>query len=144
MKVLLDTSVLVAAMVEAHPMHELALPWLQRVKDGSDIGMVAVHSIAELYAILTTLPVRPRISPSIACRLIRQNVLDSCEIVPLTEQDYVAIIDHLSESGIVGGVMYDALILHAALKVNAERVITLNEKDFQRIYPDFAHRIVAP
>jgi len=29
MKVLLDTSVLVAAMVEAHPAHEKSLPWLQ-------------------------------------------------------------------------------------------------------------------
>ena len=29
MKVLLDTSVLIAAMVESHPMHERALPWLQ-------------------------------------------------------------------------------------------------------------------
>ncbi|MDO8722802.1 MAG: hypothetical protein Q7J31_11375 [Syntrophales bacterium] len=28
MKVLLDTSVLVAAMVEAHPAHETSLPWL--------------------------------------------------------------------------------------------------------------------
>jgi len=144
MRVLLDTSALVAAMVEAHPMHELALPCLQRVKDDSDTGVVAVHSIAELYAILTTLPVHPRIPPSIARHLIRQNVLDSCEIVSLSKRDYIAIIDHLSESGIVGGVTYDALILYTALKVNADRVITLNEKDFQRIYPDLADRIAAP
>ena len=144
MKVLLDTSVLVAAMVEAHPMHELALPWLQRAKGGSDLGVVAAHSIAELYAILTTLPVHPQISRAIARRLIEQNVLDSCEIVSLSQEDYIAIIDHLSESGIVGGVTYDALILHAALKVNADRVITLNEKDFQRIYTGLADRVVTP
>jgi len=36
MKVLLDTSVLVAAMVEAHPAHEKSLPWLQQIKKGSD------------------------------------------------------------------------------------------------------------
>lgn len=59
MKVLLDTSVLVAAMVETHPMHECALHWLQRIKDGGDVGIVAAHSIAELYAILTTLTVQP-------------------------------------------------------------------------------------
>jgi predicted nucleic acid-binding protein len=144
MKVLLDTSVLVAAMVEAHPMHELALPWLQRVKGASDLGVVAAHSIAELYAVLTTLPVHPQISPSIARCLIEQNVLDSCEIVSLSQEDYIAIIDHLSESGIVGGVTYDALILYAALKVNADRVITLNEKDFQRIYTEIADRVVTP
>jgi predicted nucleic acid-binding protein len=138
---LLDTSVLVAAMVEAHPMHELALPWLQRVKGASDLGVVAVHSIAELYAILTTLPVHPQISPSIARRLIERNVLDSCEIVSLS-QDYIAIIDHLSESGTVGGVTYDALTLHTALKANADRVITLNEKDLQRICTELADQVV--
>ena len=106
--------------------------------------MVAAHSIAELYAVLTTLPVHPQISPSIARCLIEQNVLDSCEIVSLSQEDYIAIIDHLSESGIVGGVTYDALILYAALKVNADRVITLNEKDFQRIYTEIADRVVTP
>lgn len=55
MRVLLDTSVLVAAMVEAHPAHERALPWLQRVEAGIDSGVVAAHSVAELYAVLTTL-----------------------------------------------------------------------------------------
>ena len=125
-------------------MHEVALPWLQRVSDQSETGLVAAHSIAELYAVLTTLPVRPQISSSIAYRLIQQNILDSCEIVSLSKEDYIAVIDHLSESGIVGGVTYDALILHAALKADADRVLTLNAGDFQRIYPDLAGRIVSP
>jgi predicted nucleic acid-binding protein len=42
MRILLDTSVLVAAMIEAHPMHERALPWLQRVQDGQDVGLTVV------------------------------------------------------------------------------------------------------
>lgn len=32
MKVLFDTSVLVAAMIESHPAHERALPWPQKSK----------------------------------------------------------------------------------------------------------------
>ncbi|MGH3085927.1 MAG: hypothetical protein ACRDSJ_01250 [Rubrobacteraceae bacterium] len=43
MRVLLDTSVLVAGMVEAHPAHERALPWLARVKAGTNSGIVAAH-----------------------------------------------------------------------------------------------------
>jgi predicted nucleic acid-binding protein len=74
MKVLLDTSVLVAAMGEAHPAHEKSLPWLQRIKKGSDSGLVSAHSVAELYAILTTLPMKPRISPIVAYDLIQRNV----------------------------------------------------------------------
>jgi predicted nucleic acid-binding protein len=98
MKILLDTSVLVAAMVEAHPAHERALPWLQRIKGGTDVGFVAAHSIAELYAILSILPVQPRISSITANQLIRKNVLDICKIVSLSVQDYTRIIKHLSEN----------------------------------------------
>ncbi len=56
MKILLDTSILVAAMVEAHPFHEQGLIWFTRVTNGTDEGVVAAHSLAELYSILTTLP----------------------------------------------------------------------------------------
>jgi predicted nucleic acid-binding protein len=47
-KVLFDTSVLVAALVEAHPMHARALPWLQRAKAGEIAMVVVSHSVAEL------------------------------------------------------------------------------------------------
>jgi predicted nucleic acid-binding protein len=144
MNVLFDTSVLVAAMVEAHPMHERALPWLQRVQAGLDVGIIAAHSIAELYAVLTKLPVRPRISPAVARRLIQQNVLEICRVVSLSEDDYVAILGHLSDTGIVGGATYDALILYAGLKADVDCVVTSNETDFRRIYPDLADKIVAP
>lgn len=144
MRVLLDTSVLVAAMVEAHPVHENALPWLRGVKDGTHKGFVAAHSIAELYSILTTLPVQPRIPPVAAQRLIHQNVITSCEVVSLTDKDYAAVIAHLSELGIVGGATYDALILYAGIKTDVDRVVTLNEKDFRKVYPHFADRLIAP
>lgn len=64
MRLFFDTSTLVAAMVEGHPSHSAALPWLQRVK--VDTGLVAAHTLAELYAILTRLPVSPRIPPAMA------------------------------------------------------------------------------
>jgi predicted nucleic acid-binding protein len=144
MNILFDTSVLVAAMVEAHPMHERALPWLQRVQAGLDVGIIATHSIAELYAVLTKLPVRPPISPAVARRLIQQNVLEICRVVSLSEDDYVTILRHLSDTGIVGGATYDALILYTALKADVDCVVTSNEADFRRIYPDLADKIVAP
>jgi predicted nucleic acid-binding protein len=144
MRVLLDTSLLVAAMLEAHPVHEKALPWLQRVKDGTHEGFVAAHSIAELYSILTTLPVRPRIPPVVAQRLILQDVIASCSVVPLSGEDYAAVINHLSQLGIAGGATYDALILYAAIKTDVDRVVTLNEKDFRKVYPHFAGRLSGP
>ena len=144
MRVLLDTSILVAAMVEAHPAHEQGLAWLKRVTRGTDKGLVAAHSLAELYAILTTLPVRPPIPPSDAWRLIQHNVVQNLEIVFLSDQDYVQVIEQLAALGIVGGATYDALILRAAAKAKVDLVVTLNEKDFRRVYPNLADKIVAP
>ena len=74
MKILFDTSVLVAAVVQPHPMHSRALPWLKRAKAGEYDFVVATHTLAELYAVLTTLPVKPRISSSTAWRLIQENI----------------------------------------------------------------------
>ncbi len=144
MKVLLDTSVLVAAMVEAHPMHREALPWLQRVKAGVNAGVVTAHVLAELYAVLTTLPVQPPISSIVAYYLISHNIVDSCEVVSLTAQDYMDILSHLSKRGIVGGATYDALIMHAALKTNVDHIVTFNERDFRRIYPELADKVISP
>ena len=144
MRILLDTSVFVVAMVQGHPAHALALPWLQRLRVGTDTGLVAAHSLAETYAILTKLPVQPRISPAVAQQLIKHNILDVCEVVFLSDKDYVALIEHLSQLGIVGGAIYDALILHAAAIANADQVVTLNERDFRRVYPSLDHKIISP
>ena len=144
MRVLLDTSVLVAAMIESHPAHKQAFPWLQHVIDGTNTGLVAAHSIVELYAILTTLPIQPRIPPSVAQRLIHENVINVCKVISLSDKDYASILEHLSESGIIGGVTYDALIMYSALKSDAERLVTLNDKDFRRIYPNHADKVTPP
>lgn len=144
MKVLLDTSVLVAAMVEVHPAHERALPWLQRAKHREDTAFVASHTLAELYAVLTRLPVRPSISPAVAWQLIQENVLAAFEVVPLSAEDYRTILEHLSQSGIVGGATYDALIAYTALKAMVDQLVTLNEKDFLGVYPNLSEQVVVP
>jgi len=131
-------------MVEAHPAHERALTWLKRVTTGPDTGLVAAHSLAELYAVLTTLPVQPRISPTAARQLIRHNILDVLEVNALSGQDYAEVIEQLSALGIAGGATYDALILRAAANANVDQIVTLNEKDFRRASPNLADRIVSP
>ena len=131
-------------MVEGHPSHTLAWPWLQRVKAKTDAGLVAAHTLAELYAILTSLPVNPRIPPTLAVQLIQRNVLDTCEVVALSGADYVTLLNHLADLGIAGGAVYDALLLHAAWKSGIDQVVTLNAYDFRRVYPALADKIVSP
>lgn len=87
---------------------------------------------------------KPRISPTMAYDLIQRNVFDLCEVLPLSADDYRAVIKHLSDEGITGGVTYDAVILSAAIKGKADRIVTLNGDDFRRIYPQMAEQIVSP
>ncbi len=142
MKTLFDTSVLVAALVTSHPVHLPAADALQEIKEGRDNGLVAMHSIAELYSILTRLPIRPRISAEAANKMIQRDVLAFFEIVSLTPEDYVTIIQQLANRRMTGGIIYDALIMHAAVKAGAEKILTLNKKDFSRIVPQWADRMI--
>jgi predicted nucleic acid-binding protein len=143
-RVLLDTSVLVAGLVAAHPMHARALPWLQEAKRGEIALSVAAHTIAELYSVLTTLPVHPRIAPSVARQLIRASVESSATFVALSHADYRAVVNELSERGLSGGVVYDALIARAAEKARAEQLVTLDPDDFRRAWPSVKEIVVLP
>lgn len=144
MRILFDTSVLIAAMIEGHSAHRVALPWLQRIRAKTDAGLVAAHTLIELYAVLTRLPVSPRISPAMALQLIQNNVLDTCTIVTFSDAEYAVLLKHLVDLGIVGGVVYGALPLHAAWTAGVDRIVTLNAHDFRRVYPALAEKIVSP
>lgn len=144
MKILLDTSVLVAALVEPHPQHPRALPWLKKAKAQEIELAVSSHTIAELYAVLSTLPVSPRISPGLAWRLIHESVVPSATVVSLSSSDYLTTVKRLSDIGLSGGAVYDALIVKAAQKSEAARILTFNVNDFKRIWPEGASRIAAP
>lgn len=90
------------------------------------------------------MPVQPRLSSNDALQLIKRNIVGAFQIVALSDQDYLQIVEHLSALGVVGGVVYDALILRSALNAQVDQVVTLNEKDFRRAYPELEDKIVAP
>jgi len=144
MKILFDTSVIIAALVESHPMHHRAFPWLKRAKERHFELIVAGHSIAELYAVLSTLPTKPRISPAAAWRLIHENIEAIGKIVSLTAAEYSSVIKKISERGLVGGITYDAMIAKVAEKSKVEQILTLNPDHFKRVRPGGEKIIVSP
>lgn len=77
MKVAVDTSVLVAALVRAHPHNGFAAPWLAAIDTGRAQGIIDAHTVHELYSVLTKLKVRPQISPgdaqAMAARVMQQD-----------------------------------------------------------------------
>ena len=144
MKVVFDTSVLVAGIVEAHPLHERSLPWLRKARAGSLDYLVGAHSLAELYAVLSALPTSPRIGARLAWRLIRENVEAHARVVTLSAGDYTRVIGALADREMPGGIVYDALIVKAAQKARADKLLTLNPRDFLRIWPEGDAVIASP
>ena len=143
MRVFLDTSVFVAAMLKGHPSHAAALSWLRKIQQGTDVGVVAAHSLAESYAVLTRMPQHPRISPAMAVQLIKTDVLATCEVIALSASEYATLLDHLAKVQVAGGAVYDAVLLYAAQKANVEQIVTLNEAHFVRVYPALADKVVS-
>jgi predicted nucleic acid-binding protein len=142
-KVLFDTSILVAAMVVDHPNYVQSRPWLQRVHVEEIQGFVSTHTLAELYATLTRLPRNLGISPAAAQQLLGHN-LNKFETVSLTVEDYRATIARMVSLNLPGGGIYDALIAQAAIKANVDILLTLNPNDFTRLREDVTRLVQQP
>jgi predicted nucleic acid-binding protein len=144
LNVFFDTSVLIAAFVRAHPKHENSLPWLQKVRKKEIEGVISAHSLLESYSILTTLPLSPKIYPSLAIELIKENVIASFKIIKYSSDDYIRLLDELAAGNIIGGASYDGLILYAARQIKIDKILTLNINYFIRIAPKLIRLISEP
>ena len=145
MVVFFDTSVLVSASVQAHRHFSQASAALARVAGGKDKGFISQHSIAEVYAALTRIPVVPRIHPLEAARIIRNNLLQNLETIKIEKEDYFEAMKMVSESCWAGAKIYDALLLRCAEKCPAQRIYTFNLRDFKQLAPaGLQHMICAP
>jgi predicted nucleic acid-binding protein len=144
MKVLIDTSVLVSAMLPDHIHHAQSRPWIERAKAGAFELVIAGHSLAETYSVLTRLPRRPRITPADALKLIQQNVLTHATIVALSGDDYVNLLAELSLNGVSGGAVCDAVIAKVAELGDVDQLLTLNVAHFQCVWAGGAARIATP
>lgn len=145
MKVFSDTNVLIAAVIKQHVDHERSFAVLDRIHSGKDEGVISAHSLAEMYAVMTKLPVPYRHTPEQALLSIEENVLRYFKTVSFSGNDYPGLLREAAGMGIQGGMIYDALLLKSAAKAKADRVYTLNLKHFQAIAaPDLAAILSAP
>ncbi|MBM3700792.1 MAG: type II toxin-antitoxin system VapC family toxin [Actinobacteria bacterium] len=144
MKVFFDTSVLIAAFVNAHPRHSQCFPWILRVKRKEITGIISAHSLLESYSVLTSLPLSPRISSKLALSIIKENIISVFKIINYTENDYQKLLGDLAANELSGGSSYDGLLLHAAKKCNADKIITLNLNDFIRAAPELIKKMSLP
>jgi predicted nucleic acid-binding protein len=143
MKVAFDTSVLVAALLSSHRDHLRALAWLGAVSDRRLNGVVGAHALAEVWSVLTKLPVSPPITAASA-RAAVGDILAGFEVVPPTVQIYVGALDRCASKGLRSGAIFDALHLATAEAAGAGALLTFNERDFTRLSIAGGPSIVVP
>jgi predicted nucleic acid-binding protein len=136
-----DTSVLISAFWSGHPQHQAGLALVSAANKKR--SACAAHTLAEVYATMTVLPVRDVIPPE-QVLLFVQEVRDRFTIVTLAEDDYFETIERAAVRGFTSGRIYDALLLRCAAKAKAQVIYTWNLKHFQAIAPEQADRIRTP
>lgn len=136
-----DTSVLVATFLGDHPHHGASLTAFASATKST--SACAAHSLAEVYAVLTRLPIRPMITPADALVFIEE-IQNRLSIVPLDGDAYLETMNQSASMNLMGGQLYDALILKAAERVKAKSILTWNIGQFRRIAPSLANKIRTP
>jgi len=129
-KALFDTSVLVPTFLGDHEHHEASLDVFLRFEKRQ--ACCAAHSLAEVYATLTRMPGKYRVSCEQAMLFLAE-IRQRLTLVALDEEEYSATIEQASALGVMGGTVYDALLARCALKARAETLYTWNVKHFQQL-----------
>lgn len=131
MTIATDTSVVIAALLSWHARHEVAQPALDKALKGASL-VVPAPVLIEAYAVMTRLPAPHRISPKDALALLGAT-LQNVPIVALDATDVWPLIEHAEDAGVCGGRTYDAHIMACAQKASANRLLTLNPRDFETL-----------
>ena len=145
MKVAFDTSVIVAALVKSHPHHQRAHLWLQAALGGSFEATATWHAMAESWAVLTRLPLRPTLSGEQAVAILeRFQRQKHFTVVELSGDIYSAAFRRCAAVELSSGAVFDAIHLVAAEMSGADLMLTFNVEHFQRLATKDSPRIVAP
>jgi predicted nucleic acid-binding protein len=140
-EVFLDTSILIAASDAADPRYPGSRALLAAATPAT--AACGAHTLAEVYAVLSRIPGGKKLRPEHAGLLIEQ-IASRMTVVSLNAEDYSATLRETARMGLSGGIVFDALLLACARKVDARRIYTWNARHFRLVAPDLVDRIVTP
>lgn len=135
----IDTSVLVAAMIETEDHHQ---PCRSLVAKGE--SHLYSHGIAETFSTLTGGRKTFRLSASVAAELLDDHFVPRLTITTLTPTEMLRAMRDAEARGVRGGAIFDYLHLAAARKAKAARLYTLNLSNFRAFHRPGDPEIVHP
>jgi predicted nucleic acid-binding protein len=129
--VFLDTSVLVAGLVDFGPQSAPAQTLLHAVAERRvDKPATAWHCCLEFFSVATRLPPEFRLTPADAVTLLDEEIVARIGIHDLPAGDRVAMLRAAARDAIAGGRIYDAHIAEIARSAGATVVVTDNRRHF--------------
>lgn len=122
---LIDTSVLVAAVITRETHHEACF---DLIAHGS--CTIYLHGIVEAFNTLTGGRKGFRVLPSLAAEILEEDFMPKLTVVTLTLAETLRAMHESESRGVRGGAIYDYLHLVAARQAKAQKLYTLNVSNF--------------
>lgn len=131
MSVFLDTSVLLAGMIDFGPQSAPSQSLLHAVTEGRvRAAATAWHCCLEFFSVATRLPPEFRLTPADAVTLLEQEVFARIAVHDLSAADRMSMLRAAAHDAIAGGRIYDAHIAEIARAVHATVIVTDNRRHF--------------
>ena len=131
MSVFLDTSVLVAGLIDFGPQSTRAHSLLHAVAEKTVApASTAWHCCLEFYSVSTRLPVEYRLAPGDAARLVEEEIFGRMSVHDLPGAERLPLLRAAAHDAIGGGRIYDAHIAEVARTARASVIVTDNRRHF--------------
>lgn len=143
MRIAIDTSVLVAALLEGHAHHARARIWLKAIVRGQHERLMTWHAVAETWSVLTRLPPPLKVSGEEA-RQALEKLRTIIEHIELDSEIYEQALIRCCAAKVSSGAVFDAIHIVAAERARADLLLTFNLDDFTRLVEEKSPRIIAP
>lgn len=138
MRLFFDTSALVPVFQSDHIHHRSSTAVFRAA--GRD-DCCALRTLAEVYATLTGLPVRPRVTGPGAIAILKQ-IRERLTLVSLSDEEFISVLE--TSPNVTGNTTYDALIARCAVKAGADALVTWNVRHFTLLGPAVARMVRTP
>ena len=131
MSVFLDTSVLLAGLIDFGPQSAPAQSLMHAVaeKKVADPG-TAWHCCLELFSVATRLPPEFRLTTADAVTLLKEEVFARMTVHDLPARERGPMLQAATNDGIGGGRIYDTHIAEVARAAGASVIVTDNRRHF--------------
>ncbi len=131
MSVFLDTSVLLAGLIDFGPQSAPAQSVLHAIAEKRvPAPATAWHCCLEFFSVATRLPAEYRLSPADAALLLREEVFSRMAVHDLPATGRAPMLQAAGRDGTAGGRIYDAHIAEVARAAGANVVVTDNRRHF--------------